>query len=220
MAQQDIRALQASVQAALEDIKALRNENKELKDQITLNPPKKEIATQEAKIPTYEGTKDARSAEAWFAKAESIAKQNDWTAARFIETATSQLTKEAEEWVVYLKDQQAMFMDSTILTDQAAFKAAFIQQFSKTKSIAGQAQTLLNMKQGKDETVNAYWVRVQNYFNKIVKEYTEAKKLTPDKATNNIDYQKMSFLAEFMRDQMITKYFVGCLLYTSPSPRD
>ena len=68
------------------------------------------------------------------------------------------------------------------------------------------------MKQAKEESVNAYWVRVQNYFNKIVKDYTEKKNLNPVNDPNNVDYQKMTFLAEFMRDQMITKYFVGGLL--------
>ena len=142
-ADQAMQAMQAQLNTVLNDIKVVKDKNKELEDKLKNAQPKKEVATQEVKIPTFEGTKDSRSAEAWWAKADSIAKQNEWEDQRFIETATSVLTKEAEEWVVYLKDQQAMFMGTTVLTDKAVFKTAFLQQFSKSKSIAGQTQTLL-----------------------------------------------------------------------------
>ena len=212
MYQEEVDAMNAKMATMINDLKIAQDAHKQLLTSLAVAPNKKEVATQEAKVPTFAGIKDDRSAEAWWSKAESIAKQNDWEDERFIETATSVMIKEAEDWVVYIRDQQNMYCDDTILKNKETFKAAFLQQFSRTKSIAGQTQTLLNMKQAKEETVNAYWVRVQNYFNKIVKDHTERKKMKPDKVLLNADYQKMTFLAEFMRDEMINKYFVGGLL--------
>ena len=207
------------MQQMMAKLTALENENIKLQQAQAMvvggpvpTGPRREIATQESKIPAFEGLKDSRTAEMWFSKAESIATQNQWTDARFIEAATSVMTKEAEQWVAYLKNQQQLFKDRT-LSDKTEFKTAFLRQFDQLKSISGQKQTLRTMSQGKDESVNAFWVRVGNYFNEMVK--AEADKMNVDATANNgegnEDFKKINFLAKFMRDKMIVPYFVGGL---------
>ena len=168
------------------------------------------VATQETKIPNFEGFSDARSAEVWWTKAESVAMQYGWTDERFIEAASNCFTKSAESWYLDLKFKAENRGDRT-LRSKEDFKAAFFKQFDTQKSIASQMRSMAELKQTKEENVNAYWVRVSNTFNDIVAEYRDDRGWEPSQNPVNDDFFRMAVILDFVDTKLKVMSFVNGL---------
>ena len=177
--------------------------------------PQPQAVVQDTKIPPYEGADDPRPADAWFERASNVALANNWTDKRFIEAAVNAMTKDAESWVKqqrYLNDMKR----SDSLTNRATFKTAFFKQFDKSKSPSSQTRTITNLKQGKKENVNSFYVRVCNTFSETVTDQKAAKNWQPNEPNQQVlpnnDFVAMQAVADYVQERLISVFFVDGLV--------
>jgi hypothetical protein len=177
--------------------------------------PQPQAVVQDTKIPPYEGADDTRPADAWYERASNVALANNWTDKRFIEAAVNAMTKDAESWVKqqrYLNDMKR----SDSLTNRATFKTAFFKQFDKSKSPSSQTRTITNLKQGRKENVNSFYVRVCNTFSETVTDQKAAKNWQPNEPTQQVppnnDFVAMQAVADYVQERLISVFFVDGLV--------
>ena len=127
-------------------------------------------STQETKPPQFEGVKDARAAEYWLSKLDSISQQNDWTDKKYIEAASNAMIKEAENWIQSERFANAM-KQSDSLANRENFRKAFLKMFRTKVSPAEQILAWTTLKQKSDESVRSFWIRVDTTKSEFVKNY-------------------------------------------------
>ena len=127
-------------------------------------------SAQETKPPQFEGVGDARAAEYWLSKLDSIAQQNDWTDKKYIEAASNAMIKEAENWIQSERFANAM-KQSDSLANRENFRKAFLKMFRTKVSPAEQILAWTTLKQRSDESVRSFWIRVDTTKSEFVKNY-------------------------------------------------
>lgn len=132
------------------------------------------VTANETKPPQFEGVKDARAAEHWLMKLDSLAQQNDWSDKKYIEVASNAMVKEAENWMQAERFKNA-YDKSESLKTKANFREAFLKMFRTKVSAAEQILAWNQLKQKSDESVRSFWIRVETTNTEFVKHYLTRK---------------------------------------------
>ena len=181
-----------------------------------LGPQHQQRIVAESKVPQFEGFKDPRPAEIWIAKLDSLAAQNNWDDQKYVEAACNAMTKEAENWVQNIRFS-VQYTGSQVLATKDNFRKAFLDFFDVNRSVAEQSMSLTQLKQGSDERVKAFWIRVEAACKDFMLDFLQESKFdirnpsAPGAGDGSDDYYRYDGIIMFMNLKLRDMHFINGL---------
>lgn len=117
-------------------------------------------------IGKFDGDKDVSSAKTWIENLETSASLNRWSDSYTLETARAHLTGPATHWFKTKRQ---------LISDWASFKKEFKKTYEKTDRLADRWSRMKARKQGKSETVLAYYYEKVELCGKLKLTFSDAK---------------------------------------------
>jgi hypothetical protein len=191
-----------------------QDEIKRLRDLLAPNQQQRLVS--ESKVPAYEGFKDSRPAEIWIAKLDSLAAQNNWDDQKYVEAACNAMTKEAENWVQNLRFS-VQYTGSQVLANKENFRKAFLEFFDVNRSVAEQSMSLTQLKQGAEERVKAFWIRVEAACKDFMLDFLQESNFdiqnpsAPGVDDGSPDYYRYDGIIMFMNRKLRDMHFINGL---------
>ena len=198
-----------------------------------------------AKLPPWKGNgKDSTTIELWIDQVDRMATQKAWNAQRTAAAVCDALRENAARWMAVVKSNPSK---KDCLNDWAALKPALRKRFADSLTAAQKQAFVRGLVQASNETVQDFYDRVALALSKVHQNHRDAlagaeidgQKAGYDKSLdvtlgtlfvsglkNEIrEYVECNMKETPDSDALLelavkSESSKGCLLYTSPSPRD